>query len=566
MEKNKRKEHIRGANSQAEGLDKNVRFTYGMVGIGIIFLLIFIISNVLLNRISNEQVENTTYLNQYRIGSKVLTASVQGYATTGDIAYYNDYMKELDEDKNRDIAWEALKENNLKESEWSALEHIAQMSQNLVPIEEKAMDSVKQGRLSEAQSYVFGDSYEKVVKEINSSTDTCIKNIQSRMSATKNIYNIAMYISMILFIVSFIAIVLRIRTTVAFSKKELLTPIVKVSDQLKELAGGHFVNNMDLVEDDSEVGNMVGAINFMNYNFTNMITELSAVLEKMGQGNYNVELTQEYVGEFEKIKDSMIKIITDTKETLKGIQNAAHEIGSGSEQLAQAATDLAEGSTVQASKISETTAMIDSMAESIESKAKEAEETAQISKEAAKVVHNGNIKMQELKEAISRISDCSKEIHSIIEVIEDIAGQTNLLSLNASIEAARAGEAGRGFAVVAEQVKNLAEQSTQAAGETTRLIQNTIHAVEKGMVIADETEASMTEVMEGAKGATEKMIQMADGLSKEVESVRQIDENIAHVSEIVDSNSAASEETAAISEEQSAQIQTMVQMVEQFEI
>ncbi len=566
MEKNKRKEHIRGANSQAEGLDKNVRFTYGMVGIGIIFLLIFIISNVLLNRISNEQVENTTYLNQYRIGSKVLTASVQGYATTGDIAYYNDYMKELNEDKNRDIAWEALKENNLKESEWSALEHIAQMSQNLVPIEEKAMDSVKQGRLSEAQSYVFGDSYEKVVKEINSSTDTCIKNIQSRMSATKNIYNIAMYISMILFIVSFIAIVLRIRTTVAFSKKELLTPIVKVSDQLKELAGGHFVNNMDLVEDDSEVGNMVGAINFMNYNFTNMITELSAVLEKMGQGNYNVELTQEYVGEFEKIKDSMIKIITDTKETLKGIQNAAHEIGSGSEQLAQAATDLAEGSTVQASKISETTAMIDSMAESIESKAKEAEETAQISKEAAKVVHNGNIKMQELKEAISRISDCSKEIHSIIEVIEDIAGQTNLLSLNASIEAARAGEAGRGFAVVAEQVKNLAEQSTQAAGETTRLIQNTIHAVEKGMVIADETEASMTEVMEGAKGATEKMIQMADGLSKEVESVRQIDENIAHVAEIVDSNSATSEETAAISEEQSAQIQTMVQMVEQFEI
>lgn len=566
MEKNKRKEHIRGANSQAEGLDKNVRFTYGMVGIGIIFLLIFIISNVLLNRISNEQFENTTYLNQYRIGSKVLTASVQGYATTGDIAYYNDYMKELNEDKNRDIAWEALKENNLKESEWSALEHIAQMSQNLVPIEEKAMDSVKQGRLSEAQSYVFGDSYEKVVKEINSSTDTCIKNIQSRMSATKNIYNIAMYISMILFIVSFIAIVLRIRTTVAFSKKELLTPIVKVSDQLKELAGGHFVNNMDLVEDDSEVGNMVGAINFMNYNFTNMITELSAVLEKMGQGNYNVELTQEYVGEFEKIKDSMIKIITDTKETLKGIQNAAHEIGSGSEQLAQAATDLAEGSTVQASKISETTAMIDSMAESIESKAKEAEETAQISKEAAKVVHNGNIKMQELKEAISRISDCSKEIHSIIEVIEDIAGQTNLLSLNASIEAARAGEAGRGFAVVAEQVKNLAEQSTQAAGETTRLIQNTIHAVEKGMVIADETEASMTEVMEGAKGATEKMIQMADGLSKEVESVRQIDENIAHVAEIVDSNSATSEETAAISEEQSAQIQTMVQMVEQFEI
>ena len=534
MEKNKRKEHIRGANSQAEGLDKNVRFTYGMVGIGIIFLLIFIISNVLLNRISNEQVENTTYLNQYRIGSKVLTASVQGYATTGDIAYYNDYMKELNEDKNRDIAWEALKENNLKESEWSALEHIAQMSQNLVPIEEKAMDSVKQGRLSEAQSYVFGDSYEKVVKEINSSTDTCIKNIQSRMSATKNIYNIAMYISMILFIVSFIAIVLRIRTTVAFSKKELLTPIVKVSDQLKELAGGHFVNNMDLVEDDSEVGNMVGAINFMNRNFTNMITELSAVLEKMGQGNYNVELTQEYVGEFEKIKDSMIKIITDTKETLKGIQNAAHEIGSGSEQLAQAATDLAEGSTVQASKISETTAMIDSMAESIESKAKEAEETAQISKEAAKVVHNGNIKMQELKEAISRISDCSKEIHSIIEVIEDIAGQTNLLSLNASIEAARAGEHGRGFAVVASEVRNLASQSAKSSKEITDTINQVQHSVK-------ETVSSMHEVYDNAsaqKGKADSvgnlLKQVVDAAYAANEVARNIENEIAYQREITD--------------------------------
>ncbi len=554
------------SNGQSKRLDRNVRQTCIMVAIGIILLFVFIGSNIGLSRVSQEQLENTMYLNQYRLGSKLLTASVQGYAATGDKTYYNDYMKELNEDKNRDIAWSGLKANNLKDSEWKQLEHIADMSNNLVPIEENAMSKVQEGNLTEAQGYVFGNDYASVVKEINSSTDSCIQDIQSRMSSTKSKFNIAMYVSMVMFIVAFLFIVQRIRSMVVFSKQELLAPIVKVSDQLRELAQGHFVNNMDLKEDDSEVGMMVGAINFMNNNFTNMISELSEVLGQMGQGNYNVEITKEYVGEFVKIKESMIKIIADTKKTLSTIQNAAEEIGSGSEQLATASSDLAEGCTIQASKIAETTVMIDDIAKSMEEKANEAKETAEISRQAAKVVEDGNNKMQELKVAINEISECSKEIHSIIEVIEDIAEQTNLLSLNASIEAARAGEAGKGFAVVAEQVKHLAEQSTQAAGETTRLIQNTIDAVDKGIVIADATEANMTDVMQGAKGATEKMIEMAESLGKEVESIQLIDKNISHIAEIVDNNSASSEETAAISEEQSAQVQTMVHMVEKFQV
>ena len=172
----------------------------------------------------------------------------------------------------------------------------------------------------------------------------------------------------------------------------------------------------------------------------------------------------------------------------------------------------------------------------------------------------------EVTTAMTKLQNKTKEVEEIAGMILNISSQTNLLALNASIESARAGEAGRGFAVVAEQVKNLAEQSTEAAGETTKLIESTIDAVNKGIAIAEETEASMDQVMEEAEASTKRMVDMAQALQAEVSSVQQIDENIAHVAGIVDNNSASSQETAAVSEEQSAQVHTMLQLMHQFQI
>lgn len=551
--------------SQSAMLQQNTRSTYRILIISIVMLILFIGSNMYLSRINSQQLEATMYLNQYRLGSKTLTAAVQSYAVTGDQTYYDNYMKELNEDKNRDIAWEGLQKDGLTDNEWALLNHIAEMSNGLVPLEE-AMDKAGSGDTQAAISYVFGEEYESTVQEITATTDNCINDIQARMAQKQNTLNLIMITTMVIFILCFLTIARKIVTTLTFAKQELLIPIVKVSEQMKVLAQGHFDSRLDLPEDDSEVGIMVQAVHFMNDNFTKMITEISEILGQMGQGNYRVEPTEEYVGDFVQIKDSMVKIIADMKKTLSTIQVSAQEIDGGSEQLAQAATDLAEGCTAQASKISEASQMIDAMAKSIEEKARVAQETADISKQSAQTVADGNAKMQELKVAIGEISKCSEEIRSIIQVIEDIASQTNLLSLNASIEAARAGEAGRGFAVVAEQVKNLAEQSTEAAGETTKLIESTIDAVNKGIAIAEETEASMDQVMEEAEASTKRMVDMAQALQTEVSSVQQIDENIAHVAGIVDNNSASSQETAAVSEEQSAQAQTMVQLLHQFQI
>lgn len=552
--------------SQSEMLRRNSKVTFRILITSIVFLVIFAASNIYLSRVNTLQLESTMYLNQYRLGSKTLTASVQSYATTGNQTYYDNYMTELNVDKNRDIAWEGLKGDNLNDSEWAQLEHIADMSQGLVPLEEQAMELAAAGDTAGAIALVFGDEYAATVAEINTVTDTCIQDVQNRMSRNQTILNMIMMISMGIFILCFLINSRKIITTLAFAKKELLLPVVKVSDQIQELARGHFEDHLDLPEDDSEVGTMVRAIHFMNDNFTKMVTEISRILGEMGEGNYQVAPTEEYVGDFIQIKESMEKIIADTRNTLSTIRNTANDIGSGSEQLAQAATDLAEGCTRQAGQISDSSQMINTMTKSIEEKAETAKQTAEISKEAAQTVEEGNQKMQELKAAISDISKCSEEIRSIIQVIEDIASQTNLLSLNASIEAARAGEAGRGFAVVAEQVKNLAEQSTQAAGETTKLIETTITAVEKGIAIAEDTESNMEQVMVNTQSAATRMIEMAQTLQTEAVNMKQIDERISQMTEIVDSNSASSEETAAVSEEQSALVQTMVHMMDQFTI
>ena len=552
--------------SQSEMLRRNSKVTFRILITSIVFLVIFAASNIYLSRVNTRQLESTMYLNQYRLGSKTLTASVQSFATTGNQTYYDNYMTELNVDKNRDIAWEGLKGDNLNDSEWAQLEHIADLSQGLVPLEVQAMELAAAGDTAGAIALVFGDEYAATVAEINTVTDTCIQDVQNRMSRNQTILNMIMMISMGIFILCFLINSRKIITTLAFAKKELLLPVVKVSDQIQELAHGHFEDHLDLPEDDSEVGTMVRAIHFMNDNFTKMVTEISRILGEMGEGNYQVAPTEEYVGDFIQIKESMEKIIADTRNTLSTIRNTANDIGSGSEQLAQAATDLAEGCTRQAGQISDSSQMINNMTKSIEEKAETAKQTAEISKEAAHTVEEGNQKMQELKAAISDISKCSEEIRSIIQVIEDIASQTNLLSLNASIEAARAGEAGRGFAVVAEQVKNLAEQSTQAAGETTKLIETTITAVEKGIAIAEDTESNMEQVMVNTQSAATRMIEMAQTLQTEAVNMKQIDERISQMTEIVDSNSASSEETAAVSEEQSSLVQTMVHMMDQFTI
>ena len=559
-------ERLQFENGQAAQLRKQTKKTFVAVGAGIVCLVLSIIANILASNSKDSQLEVQMALNQYRLGSKALTYAIQSYAVDGSEGYYDDYMDELNKYKNREKAIAILENNDIADDEWAMLDEISNLSNGLVPLEEKAIASVRNGDLEAARNAVFSKDYEQTVSGINEKTDALINKVEERLGNVQMIYTIIQYTVQVFLIIAFAYLVLRFLKVIRFADNELLQPIVKVSEQMDYVAHGDFDKELDLKESQSEVGNMVTSIMFMKANMRAMVKEISDVLGQMGNGDYRIDIKQDYVGIFSEVKTSLIMIAKEMSETVLTLKSVTEQIDSGSEQLACAAQDLAEGSTSQAVKVSELALSIANMTQSMEANAIAAEESVELSNGAAVTLSAGNEKMRELKVAIAEISKCSEQIGTIISDIEDIASQTNLLSLNAAIEAARAGEAGKGFAVVAEQVKNLAEESAKAAGRTTALIETTIAAVDKGIAIADETVDNMLQVMDGAKEATEKMGQIAVMLQKDVASMQLVNEGIATVSSVVDNNSATSEETAAISEEQKAQVEMMVSMIERFQV
>lgn len=552
--------------SQAARLKRLVRQAFVSVAVGAVLLLALIFFNMAMSGIHSAQLNTTVALNQYRIASKTLTYDIQSYAVTGEQRYYDGYMKELNEDKNREKALKTLEKCDLKESEWTSLNQIADMSNYLVPLEEQAIAYVQAGDLAAAQACVFSAEYGDSVEQISKQTDDTILTILNRKDKRQAAMKVLQYLMELLFALSFLYLVREFIKTIKFSEKELLEPIMKVSDQMEVLAGGEFHVELELEADESEVGRMVAAIAFMKENLLGMIQEITQTLEQMGNGNYRVDIRQEYVGEFISIKDSLVQIAEKMRETLGTLRNVSGQIDSGSEQLAFAAQDLAENCTLQAAQVSELMTAFDAMTKSMEENAREAEQSASMASAAGMTLAKGNVKLQELKGSIQEIGRCSEQISTIIEAIEDIASQTNLLALNAAIEAARAGEAGKGFAVVAEQVKNLANESANAAGRTTELIETTISVMDKSISIAEETEANMNQVMSDAKEATEKMGQIEQILKRDTVRMQELNQNVTQVSSAVDNNSATSQETAAVSTEQKSQVETMVELMDRFEI
>ena len=296
------------------------------------------------------------------------------------------------------------------------------------------------------------------------------------------------------------------------------------------------------------------------------IQEITDSLNEIKNGNLDIELKNNYAGEFAKVKDALLDLTTKLTDLIGNIRLSSERVSQSARNVDSGAQNLTQGSTEQASSIEELSSTINDISVRVKQNADnaiKANEKAKIGKEE---MLKSDGQMQEMKEAMSHINEKSAEISKIIKTIDDIAFQTNILALNAAIEAARAGAAGRGFAVVADEVRNLAQKSAEAAKNTTVLIDETVRAVEQGSSLADNTAQSLHQVVEGQTELSTLINEIASASEDQAQAVAQVTSGIEQISSVVQKNSATASESADASTELNSQAEKLQDQIRQFHL
>ena len=372
-------------------------------------------------------------------------------------------------------------------------------------------------------------------------------------------------VGILLLVLVFVFNLILFRTVTKNLTKALVEPIYELQAAVNKIKAGDLDVKIAYQSKD-ELGELADGLREACEYINVVISDAGRVLGEMAEGHFDVtsDVKDSYVGDFEELLTSMSKLKSEMNRVLSQIKVSSDQVMVGADQLAGSAQGLAEGATDQSGAIEELSATIQNVANISEQSAQNAVFAAESATNAAEDAKKSREEVNELTEAMARITATSEEIQNIIAAIEDIASQTNLLSLNASIEAARAGEAGRGFAVVADQIGKLAADSAQSAVETKELINKSLVEVEAGNSIVQNTMESFNTVLANMESFAGMASGAAEASKEQAEMLRQIEIGIEQITMVVENNSAAAEETSAVSEELSAQATNLEQMISQF--
>ena len=536
----------------------------------LVLLLILLIINTSASRrldeSNQERYELTYNANRFMNGSAYLTNEVRAFAATGMQEHYDNYWNEVNTLKNRDQGVAAMQEIGITDEEQSMIDQMSALSNELVPLEEQAMQQVQAGQRNLAVNYVYGDDYNNALAKITSLKEQFLEDLDARALREVQSLERRVLIVRVLMILALVVVGVLQVFSMRVIRRRILQPVIAVKDQMGEISQGNLSAEFRWEPDTSELGMLVNSIHETKRELKTYIKDIDEKLAQMAQGNMDLNITATYRGEFLPIRNAMQQILDSLNDALYHIRQTAFQVSNESQRMAAGAQTLSEGAVQQASTVEELSAGIQDISGQVGQTSLDAAEARQYTMSASEQLQVCSSKMNALTKAISDISESSKQISGITKAIEDISFQTNILALNASVEAARAGAAGKGFAVVADEVQRLASKSAESAKSITELIDASVEQVRYGTTLSEETTQALLEVVNSAQQSSELVDQIAHSAQAQALSLKQLTEGMELISSVVQTNAATAEESASSAEELRQQAEKLEASVQRFQL
>lgn len=405
----------------------------------------------------------------------------------------------------------------------------------------------------EIRGYDMGDSLNALIDRANERAETTYENVRSLANAVLILSTVLAVVVVIL------AIVLCV-----FLTRSITHPLKEMEGAAKRLAEGDLSQEITY-ESDDELGSLARDLRTVLASMKLYIGEIDRCLDSLGRGKLNATSNVEFKGDFVSIKVALDNISERLTHAMIQINTSADQVMSGAEQIAGSGQALSQATLEQASSVEELSATINEISDHVLQNAENAISASEYAEGVGTEVTALSRQMHELGAAMAEMKAMSKKITGIIGDIEDIAFQTNILSLNAAVEAARAGDAGKGFSVVANEIRRLSGQTTEASHSTSELIGQAVDMMVQGAALADAASAQLLDVSESASNALTKVEHISRASNEQATSVVQLRESIDQIADVVQENSATAEESAAASEELTEQMKMLKQLVDSFE-
>ena len=397
-----------------------------------------------------------------------------------------------------------------------------------------------QGNLATLVGYL-----DEVVEEGTMLKDESAASMERTLHIVQIVSGICFFLALI-FLMSLVRYVL----------KQIVKPMVYISGQVRPLQDGKLELDLDY-EANNELGELASVIRNSLSVIQGYVEDINRIMGQLARGDFNVSTSTEFIGDFRSIEESIDSFTATMSSALGSIGRAEHQISGNAEQLSSGSQSLAQGATEQASAVEQLYATLDELSKNASKNVEMANNARENARLTGEQVTVSGQQMEEMVAAMKDITQASQKIGEIIGTIENIAFQTNILALNAAVEAARAGSAGKGFAVVADEVRSLAAQSDEAAKETKELIEDSVNVTEKGRHIVDEVSVTLAKTLELVTESNSAISSITEAINGEAESIKQVTDGISQISEVVQMNSASSEEAAAVSTELFEQVKKL---------